>query len=118
MTARLATGRARNTLELTLHPRAAEGGFFADKGRRAIVRCSRGFTQSAPSHFAPSWFFRDNLQDHGRFTSDTAVIVVPNTLLTRGKATVAFPNEKGRNDSVGLGHLSWNNRAETAVRAR
>jgi hypothetical protein len=118
VTAKLAKGRARNTLELTLHPRAAEGGFFADKGRRAVVRCSAGYRQTAPSHFAPSWFFRDNLQDHGRFTSDTAVIVVPTTLLPRGTATVAFPNEKGRNDSVALGHLAWNNRAETALRAR
>jgi hypothetical protein len=118
VTAKLAKGRTRNTLELTLHPRAAEGGFFSDKGRRAVVRCSAGYKQSAPSHFAPSWFFRDNLQDRGRFTSDTAVIVVPSTLLPRGRATVAFPNERGRNDSVGLGHLAWNNRAETAVRAR
>ena len=118
VTARLAKGRARDALDLTLHPRAADGGFFADKGGRAVVRCSGGYRQSAPSHFAPSWFFRDNLQDHGRFTSDTAVIVVPARLLRGGSAIVAFPSEKGRNDSVGLGHLAWNNRAETAVRAR
>ena len=116
--ARLAKGRARGTLELTLHPRAAEGGFFADKGRGAVVRCSNGYRQSAPSHFAPSWFFRDNLQDHGRFTAETAVIVVPVKLLPHGSATVAFPNEKGRNDSIALGHLAWSNRGQTALRAR
>ena len=117
VTAKLAKGRARNTLELTLHPRAGRG-FFSDKGRRATVRCTNQYVQRAPSHFAPSWFFRDNLQDHGRFTSDTAVIVTPSRLLPRGSATVAFPDEKGRNDSVALGHLAWSNRAETAVRAR
>jgi hypothetical protein len=82
------------------------------------VRCSVGYTQSAPSHFAPSWFFRDNLQDHGRMSSDKALIVLPSTLLPRGSATVAFPNEKGRNESVALGHLAWSNRAETTARAR
>jgi hypothetical protein len=118
ITAKLAKGRARDTLELTLHPRADTGGFFSDKGRRAVVRCSPGYAQSAPSHFAPSWFFRDNLQDHGRLSSDSAVIVLPSKLLPRGAVTVAVPNERGRNDSVALGHIAWNNRAETAVRAR
>jgi hypothetical protein len=118
VTAKLAKGRAANTLELTLHPRVAGHGFFSDKGRGAAVRCSSGYTQSAPSHFAPSWFFRDNLQDHGRLSSDSAVIVLPSKLLPHGASTVAFPNERGRNDSVALGHLAWNNRAETAVRAR
>ncbi len=114
----LAKGRAGNTVELKLHPRGASRGFFPDRGRRAIVRCSPGTLQSAPPHFAPSWFFRDNLQDHGRLSSDTAIVVLPNTLLPSGQATVAFPNEQGRNNSVAVGRLAWSNRAETAVRAR
>ncbi len=118
VTARLAHGRAGNTIELTLHPRLPGRGFFADKGHRAVIRCSAGYRQSAPPHFAPSWFFRDNLQDHGRLSSDTAVVVLDGTLLPRGSATVAFPSEKGRNDSLAVGHLAWNNKGETAVRAR
>jgi hypothetical protein len=118
VTATLARGRADNTVELRFHPRGDRRGFFSDRGRGAVVRCSVGYTQSAPSHFAPSWFFRDNLQDHGRMSSDKALIVLPSTLLPRGSATVAFPNEEGRNDSVALGHLAWSNRAETTARAR
>ena len=117
VTATLNRGRADNTVELRFHPRGDRRGFFTDRGRGAVVRCSAGYTQSAPSHFAPSWFFRDNLQDRGRMSSDNAVIVLPSTLLPRGSATVAFPNEKGHNDSPALGHLAWSNRAETAVRA-
>jgi hypothetical protein len=118
VTARLAHGRAGNTIELTLHPRVPGRGFFSDKGHHAVIRCSAGYTQSAPSHFAPSWFFRDNLQDHGRLSSDTAVVILRDALLPQGSATVAFPYEKGRNDSVALGHLAWNNKGETAVRVR
>ena len=115
--ATLAKGRAGNTLELRLHPRSGHG-FFSDKGRRAVVRCNAGYHQEAPSHFAPSWFFRDNLQDHGRMTSDTAIIVLPSTLFRSGEATVAFPSERGRNNSVAVGRIAWNNRAETAVHIR
>ena len=118
ISAKLARGRAGNTIELTLHPYLPERGFFADKGRRAVIRCSAGYAQAVPSHFAPSWFFRDNLQDHGRLSFDTAVLVLPGTLLAGGSTTVAFPSEKGRNDSVGLGHLRWNNNGKTAVRVR
>jgi hypothetical protein len=117
ITAKLGKGRAANTLELTWHPGTAGSGFFSDKGRGAVVRCSSGYTQSAPAHFAPSWFFRDNLQDHGRFSSDTAIIVLPNTLLPRGSATVAFPNERGRNDSEAVGHIAWSNRGQTVIRS-
>jgi hypothetical protein len=112
--ARLATGRAKGTLELTFHPRAASG-FFRDRGGRATVGCSGKAQQSAPLHFAPSWFFRDNLQDHGRLTSQSAVLVLPATLLPRGSATISFPLERGSNDSVALGHLGWNNRGTTSV---
>jgi len=118
VTATLARGRADRTVELRLHPRGDRRGFFSDRGHGAVVRCGDGYTQSAPAHFAPSWFFRDNLQDRGRMSSDNAVIVLPSTLLPRGSATVAFPNEKGSNDSPALGHLAWSNRAETAARAR
>jgi hypothetical protein len=118
VSARLAKGRAANTLELTLHPRGAEDGFFPDKGHRAVVRCSSGTVQSAPPHFAPSWFFRDNLQDHGRLTSDTAIVVLPTRLLPSGSAKVIFPKEIGRNDSVAVGRIKWSNHGVTAVRAR
>ena len=113
VTARLATGRARGTIELTFHPRNGLGFF-----REAGIRCSKGATQSAIPHFAPSWFFRDNLQDHGRLTSQTAVLVLPATLLTRGSAALTFPFERGRNDSVGIGHIAWNNRGTTTLDAR
>ena len=111
--ARLSTGRAPRTLELTFHPRSGSG-FFSD-GR---VRCSKGTAQSAPLHFAPSWFFRDNLQDHGRLSSQTAVLVLPAKLLPRGSATLTFPFERGRNDSVAVGRLAWHNRGTTTVQAR
>jgi hypothetical protein len=112
--ARLATGRESGTLELTFRPRAGTG-FFSDRGGRARVRCAGGPEQSAPLHFAPSWFFRDNLQDHGRLTSRHAVLVLPATLLPRGSALIAFPLERGSNDSPALGHLGWNNRGTTSV---
>jgi hypothetical protein len=115
--AKLARGRSGNTLELTLHPRARHG-FFSDKGRHAVVHCGAGLVQSAPPHFAPSWFFRDNLQDHGRLTSEAAVIVLPGTLLPHGTVAVAFPSERGHSDSPALGHLAWNNRGRIAVRTR
>ena len=114
--ARLATGRAKGTLELTFHPRAGNG-FFRDRGGRATVRCGKT-EQSAPLHFAPSWFFRDNLQDHGRLTSESAVLVLPAKLLPRGSARISFPLERGSNDSVALGHLGWNNRGATSVEAQ
>ena len=112
--ARLATGRDSGTIELTFHPRTGTG-FFSDRGGRAKVRCANDAEQSAPLHFAPSWFFRDNLQDHGRLTSKQAVLVLPATLLPRGSARIAFPLERGSNDSVALGHLGWNNRGTTSV---
>jgi hypothetical protein len=115
--ARLAAGRAKGTLELTFHPRAGTG-FFPDRGGGATVRCGGGPEQSAPLHFAPSWFFRDNLSDHGRLTSQSAVLVLPATLLPRGSATITFPRERGTNDSVALGHLGWNNRGKASIEAR
>ncbi len=115
VTARLAKGRAGNTLEVILHPRGAH--FFSDRGHGATVHCSSAYGAGGPSHFAPSWFFRDNLQDHGRLSADTAIIVLPSTLLPYGSATVAFPNERGRNASAAIGRIAWSNRAETAVRA-
>lgn len=116
VTAKLAKGRAGNTLEVILHPRSAQRGFFSDRGHDATARCSSPYGAGGPSHFAPSWFFRDNLQDHGRLSSDTAIIVLPSALLPFGSATVAFPKETGRNNSVALGRIAWSNRAETAVR--
>jgi hypothetical protein len=112
--ARLATGRESGTLELTFRPRGGTG-FFSDRGGRARVGCGGGPEQSAPLHFAPSWFFRDNLQDHGRLTSRRAILVLPATLLPRGSTQIAFPLERGSNDSPALGHLGWNNRGTTSV---
>ena len=114
--ARLATGRTRGTLELAFRPRTGSG-FFSDLGRGARIRCSKGTEQSAPPHFAPSWFFRDNLQDRGRFTSQSAVLVLPAKLLPGGSVNVSFPFESGRNDSPALGVLGWNNRGRTSVEA-
>jgi hypothetical protein len=115
--ARLATGRAPDTLELTFNPRSGKG-FFPDQGRRAKIRCTKGATQSSPPHFAPSWFFRDNLQDRGRFSSQTAVLVLPGTLFTHGKATLTFPFERGRNESGSVGRLAWHNRGTVTIRSR
>jgi hypothetical protein len=117
ITAKLAKGRARNTVEVILHPRA-QRGFFSSLGHGAKARCTSSYGALGPSHFAPSWFFRDNLQDHGRLSSDTAIIVLPSVLLPSGSATVAFPKETGRNNSAALGRIAWSNRAETAVRTR
>ena len=113
VTAKLARGRKANTLELTFHPRGGRG-FFAAGGST----CEGGIGPSAPPHFAPSSFFRDRLQDHGRLTSDTAILVLPAKVLARGKTTIAFPYERGRNDSPALGRLGWNNRGTTTVAAR
>ena len=115
--ARLAAGRAPGTIELTFRPRSGNG-FFSDDGGRAAIRCGKGATQSAPPHFAPSWFFRDNLQDHGRLSTQTAVLVLPGTLFTRGKATLTFPFERGRNDSGAIGRLAWHNRGTVTIRSR
>jgi hypothetical protein len=115
--ARLATGRESGTLELTFRPRDGTG-FFSDRGGGATVGCTGGPGQSAPLHFAPSWFFRDNLQDHGRLTSRRAVLVLPATLLPGGSTQIAFPLERGSNDSPALGHLGWSNRGTTSVESR
>ena len=109
----LGRGRKANTLELTFHPRDGRG-FFAP-GKNA---CQPGMGPSALPHFAPSSFFRDGLQDHGRLTTDSAILVLPAKLLPHGKATIAFPFERGRNDSVALGRLGWNNRGTTTVTVR
>ena len=113
VTAKLARGRKAGTLELTLHPRGGRG-FFAAGGSE----CDGGIGPSTPPHFAPSSFFRDRLQDHGRLTSDTAILVLPAKLLAGGRATIAFPYEQGRNDSPALGHLGWNNRGTTTIALR
>ena len=113
VTAKLARGRKANTLELTFRPRGSRGFFAAGRGE-----CEGGTGPSVPPHFAPSSFFRDGTQDHGRLTSDIAILALPATLLPDGKATVVFPFEQGRNDSPALGHLGWNNRGTTTVAVR
>jgi hypothetical protein len=113
VTAKLARGRKANTLELTFHPRRGPGFFAPGKSE-----CEPAAGPNALPHFAPSSFFRDSLQDHGRMTTDTAILVLPAKLLPHGKATIAFPFERGRNDSVALGQLGWNNRGTTTLAVR
>lgn len=113
VTATLASGRRTNTLELILHPRTG-GGFFAAAGHQ----CAEGTGPVAPPHFSPASFFRDNVEDHGRLTSDTAILFLPAKLLPHGKATLAFPFERGKNDSVAVGDLGWDNRGTATVRVR
>ena len=112
--ATLANGRAPNTLELAFHPRGDGRGFFDD----AKVTCTPRLAQTAPPHFAPAWFFRDNLQDHGRLSSQTAILVLPRALLPRGRTSVAFPSETGRNDSPAVGRIAWSNKGRASITAR
>src|SRR5207247_8058448 len=67
VSATLANGGVRGRLRLVLHARGK--GFFPANANGGTAGCS-----STPTHFEPAWLFRDNLDDHGRLTSDTAVI--------------------------------------------
>jgi hypothetical protein len=115
VTATLMNGRARGVLLLILHARGE--GFFPAKGRGATVSCNSQVGRLGPTHFEPSWLFRDNLQDHGRLTSDTAVIAVSSALLSEGSASVTFPHEFGTVDQPLRQKLAWNNKGRLTLRA-
>jgi len=97
----LTNGTTRGTLRVVLHARSRRGFFPATN---ASAPCS------SPAHFEPAWLFRDNLEDHGRLTADTAVIAVPRTLLAHGSTTITFPHEVGTVDRPLRPKLTWNNR--------
>ena len=101
ITAVLTNGTTRGTLRVVLHARSRRGFFPATK---ASAPCS------SPAHFEPAWLFRDNLEDHGRLTADTAVIAVPRTLLAHGSTTITFPHEVGTVDRPLRPKVTWNNR--------
>jgi hypothetical protein len=108
VTATLTNGQARGTVEVTLHAKGEEG-FFPSKGSGATVNCSSGYGADGPVHFEPQWLFRDTTSDHGRMTSDTAVIVLPARALNRGSVTLTWPREIGKVSSPFRAKLAWNN---------
>jgi len=116
VTATLSNGGVRGRLRLVLHPRGR--GFFPASGNGAIAACSSRIGDSGPTHFEPEWLFRDNLEDHGRLTSDTAVITVSAALLPRGSVTVTFPREAGSVDQPLRPKLAWKNRGRLKLHAR
>jgi hypothetical protein len=105
--ASLTTG-PRGALILTLHARGGEG-FFPPKSNGATAECSTGYGADGPAHFEPQWLFRDTTSDHGRLTSDTAVVDLPRTALKRGSITRTWPREIGKVDSALRAKLTWNN---------
>jgi hypothetical protein len=115
VTATLTNGK-RGSLQLVLGARGR--GFFPSRGNGATVSCSSHVGARGPTHFEPEWLFRDALQDHGRLSSDTAVIVVPSRLLPRGSLTVRFPRETGSVVQPLRPRLTWNNSGRVTLRAR
>jgi len=90
----LRNGPSRKTLALWLNRGV---GFFPGSGDGAEANCSNDVGKDGPPHFEPSWLFRDAVTDHFRLTSNTAVLVLPRTLLSSGQAvTSRFPNEVGQ----------------------
>lgn len=73
------------------------------------ANCSNEVGTEGPSHFSPSWLFRDTVTDHYRLSSSTAVLVLPRTVLNGGTATAKFPNEVGSNTITLKGKVSWHN---------
>jgi hypothetical protein len=116
VTATLSNGRLRGSLRLVLHARGK--GFFPPVGSGATATCSSRIGSGGPTHFGPAWLFRDNLEDHGRLTSNTAVLTVPAALLPRGSAIVTFPHEAGRVDQPLRPKLVWNNSGRLRLDAR
>jgi hypothetical protein len=116
VSAQLTNGKVPGVIWLVLHPQT-EQGFFPAKTNGATVSCSTGYGDNGPTHFEPGWLFRDNILDHGQFSSTTAVIVVPSKLLPRGSVAIKFPYEVGKRTSPFAGNLHWNNVGRLSVRA-
>jgi len=116
VTAQLTNGKVPGAIWLVLHPKSEEG-FFAANTNGATVSCSTGYGDRGPTHFEPGWLFRDNILDHGQFSSTTAVIVLSSKLLPRGSAAVSFPHEVGKRTSPFAGNLHWSNLGHLSVRA-
>lgn len=113
VTATLTSGKS---LRLVL---AARGrGFFPSQGSGATVSCNSNVGARGPMHFEPGSLFRDALQDHGRFTVDAAVLVVPSRLLPRGSVAVQFPSEAGSVVQPLRPRLTWSNSGRVTLRAR
>lgn len=113
--ATLTNGDVAGTLWLVLRPRGE--GFFPAKGQGATTSCITPIGRRGPTHFQPAWLFRDSLQDHGRFTANTAVISVSTALLHRSQASVTFPNEVGSVDQPLRAKLTWNNQGLVTLHA-
>lgn len=117
VTAVLSNGSKRGRLRLVLRAQRTRG-FFPAKGYGASVSCTSPVGAGGPTHFEPAWLFRDNLQDHDRLTSDTAVISVPSTVLPDGSATITFPHEVGTVELPLRPKLTWANKGRLSLRAR
>ena len=115
VTATLTNGK-RGSLKLVLGARGRD--FLPSRGNGATVSCNSHVGERGPAHFEPQWLFRDTLQDHGRLSSDIAVIVVPSTLLPRGSVTVRFPKEAGSVVQPLRPRLTWSNNGRVTLRAR
>jgi hypothetical protein len=115
VTATLSNG-TRGSLQLVLGAR--DSGFFSSQGNTATVSCTSRVGARGPTHFEPEWLFRDSLQDHGRFSSDTAVLVVPSRLLPHGSVTVGFPREAGTVAQPLRPRLTWRNSGRVTLSAR
>jgi hypothetical protein len=115
VTATLTNGQAKGTFDLTLHAKGEEG-FFPSKSLGATVNCSTGYGADGPAHFEPQWLFRDTTTDHGRMTSDTAVVTLPARALKRGSVTLTWPREIGKVSSPFRAKLDWNNVGKLVVK--
>jgi hypothetical protein len=93
-------------------------GFFPDVGGGAKADCSNAVGAAGPTHFAPSWLFRDTTSDNGEFSSAQATVVLPATLLPNGRATVTFPREIGSVNSAMRDKLAWTNTGKVVAVAR
>ncbi|MHB8643367.1 MAG: hypothetical protein ACYDA3_10855 [Gaiellaceae bacterium] len=93
-------------------------GFFPDKGGGAKVECSNAVGDAGPTHFLPSWLFRDTTSDNGAFSSAQATIVLPATVLPSGRAAVTFPHEVGSVNSALRDKLVWKNTGRVVAVAR
>jgi hypothetical protein len=96
----------------------SSSGFFPDIGGGAKADCSNTVGAAGPTHFAPSWLFRDTTSDNGAFSSAQATITFPSTLLPGGRATVTFPHEVGSVSSAMRDRLAWKNTGRVVATAR